>query len=54
VFDGQCLTVRLREHAGEKGTRRQSIVLLRGEASSDPLSFDSAMRHIHAFFQAER
>ena len=54
VFDGQCLTVRLREHVGEEETRRLSILLLRGEASSDPLPFDNAVRHIHAFFQTTR
>lgn len=55
VYDGRCLTVRVREQVreGESGGTRRSVVLLRGPSSSDPFPLDKAVRAIRAFFQAD-
>jgi hypothetical protein len=53
AFDGQCLTVRLREHTADEGTRR-SVLLLHGASSSDPFSVGQAVRAIRAFFLSDR
>ena len=53
VYNGHCLTVRVREHRGKEGTgSRHTVVLFQGDASSDPLSMDAAIQHIQAFAQA--